>query len=78
MCGIVGLVDRGGIKQAAVRRDMKLALMRLRPRGPDGEGRYFDKHCALGHRRLAVVDLSKAGAQPMTRGKLVITSIRGS
>lgn len=73
MCGIVGLVDRGGIKQAAVRRDMKRALERLRPRGPDGEGSYFDKRCALGHRRLAIVDLSKAGAQPMSRGNLVIT-----
>jgi len=73
MCGIVGLVDRGGLNQAAARRDMKLAFERLRPRGPDGEGRYFDKRCALGHRRLAIVDLSKAGAQPMTRGPLVIT-----
>ncbi|MHA1536936.1 MAG: asparagine synthase (glutamine-hydrolyzing), partial [Alphaproteobacteria bacterium] len=73
MCGIVGLVDRGGINQTALRRDMKRALERLRPRGPDGEGGYFDKRCALGHRRLAIVDLSKAGAQPMSRGNLVIT-----
>jgi len=34
-------------------------------RGPDDHGYWADGHCALGHRRLAIIDLSPAGRQPM-------------
>jgi asparagine synthase (glutamine-hydrolysing) len=37
----------------------------LRHRGPDAEGHVFDGPCALGHRRLKIVDLSDRAAQPM-------------
>jgi asparagine synthase (glutamine-hydrolysing) len=67
MCGIAGLIDFGGLARDAVAPRLDRALARLRPRGPDGEGSWFDPRAALGHRRLAIVDLSEAGAQPMLR-----------
>lgn len=63
MCGIAGLIgeeDRT-LAEDAVRR-MMASLQR---RGPDGEGSEVWDHAALGHRRLAIFDLSEAGRQPM-------------
>lgn len=73
MCGIAGLVAKRAINPAA------LAAMttRLAHRGPDGEGLWLsdDKKVGFGHRRLAIIDTSNAGAQPMTdsSGRYVIT-----
>lgn len=72
MCGIAGIVAFGGLDPASDRR-MDAALGRLARRGPDGEGRWSDGDCLLGHRRLAIVDLSDAGRQPMVRGALAIS-----
>lgn len=63
MCGIFSLSGNG----APVRPEsVTAALDSLRPRGPDGEGRWFsaDGRQALGHRRLGIVDLA-GGAQPL-------------
>ena len=50
---------------------------RLRHRGPDAGGAWADAAAgvALGHRRLSIIDLSEAGAQPMTSrdGRLVVS-----
>jgi asparagine synthase (glutamine-hydrolysing) len=63
MCGIAGVLDRdGGPVPADVLKRMTEALAH---RGPDGEGLYTDGAVGLGHRRLAVIDLSPAGHQPM-------------
>ena len=63
MCGIVGQL--GGEIQSKVLVDMS---EQLRLRGPDGGGVWVDTESRVGfaHRRLAVVDLSSAGDQPMT------------
>lgn len=72
MCGIAGLIDGAGLDGATPAR-MEAALQRLHPRGPDGQGSWSDGRCALGHTRLAIIDLSPAGAQPMLRDGLAIT-----
>ena len=69
MCGIVGIVARPGRFAEA---DVSRAVASLHHRGPDAQGvaRVFaGEHweCWFGHARLAIVDLSPAGAQPMVR-----------
>ncbi|HYP51397.1 MAG TPA: asparagine synthase (glutamine-hydrolyzing), partial [Pyrinomonadaceae bacterium] len=64
MCGIAGIVSRKGkLEQAQVKR-MTDAISH---RGPDGEGAWINPsgNTALGHRRLAIIDLSESGRQPM-------------
>lgn len=63
MCGICGIF--GGPTSARVERTQAM-MARLRHRGPDGQSHWSDDHVALGHNRLAIVDLSDAGTQPMT------------
>lgn len=60
MCGIAGILGEEG-SLAAVGR----MAASLQHRGPDGQGSYTAPGFALEHRRLAVLDLSPAGAQPM-------------
>lgn len=73
MCGIAGLVDLNGLRAEDAAQRCEAALNRIRMRGPDGEGTWADPHCALVHTRLAIIDLSPLGAQPMRRGSLAIT-----
>src|SRR5688572_29613983 len=63
MCGIAGLIDPRG---ADVDREL-LARMTaaVAPRGPDSEGAWVGGGVGLGHRRLKIIDLSDAAAQPM-------------
>lgn len=63
MCGITGFFNLNGEPASPiVLRRMTDAIAH---RGPDGEGFYLDSFLALGHRRLAIIDLSPAGHQPM-------------
>lgn len=65
MCGIAGIINFHGINEAD--RKMITAMSnRIRHRGPDGEGLFFDKFIGLAHRRLSIIDTSDKGRQPMT------------
>ena len=44
---------------------LKLMTDAIAHRGPDGEGHWIEGSVGLGHRRLAIIDLSPAGRQPM-------------
>lgn len=65
MCGISGIVTfDGSLVDASDIRTMNDAIVH---RGPDDEGVFVEGGLGLGHRRLAILDLSKDGHQPMTR-----------
>ena len=63
MCGIAGEFRFDGV--APVRLRLERMVAKLARRGPDGEGLHFDGPVALGHRRLAIIDLSERSHQPM-------------
>jgi asparagine synthase (glutamine-hydrolysing) len=66
MCGICGLF---GLKSSDdLDRTIRRMTQTIAHRGPDGEGTFVGEGVALGHRRLSIIDLSNAGAQPMTLG----------
>lgn len=73
MCGITGFVDLRNSSSEIILKKMTDALMH---RGPDGGSQMFDNSTdftlGLGHRRLAIIDLSEGGTQPMQLGKLWI------
>lgn len=62
MCGIAGIARFDGPADPGSVRAMVAALVH---RGPDGEGFFAEDGVALGMRRLAIIDLSAAGDQPM-------------
>ena len=64
MCGIVGTVRFDGRNVDAALLHRQIAM--LRHRGPDGSGLWTDGGVGFGHTRLAIIDRSEAGAQPMT------------
>jgi asparagine synthase (glutamine-hydrolysing) len=63
MCGITGIFNVDG-------RPVSISVLRrmtdvVAHRGPDGEGFWTDSFVGFGHRRLAIIDLSPLGHQPM-------------
>jgi asparagine synthase (glutamine-hydrolysing) len=78
MCGIAGLVDLQRRFEADALRDVVSRMTEtLRHRGPDDQGIWTDPAAgiALGHTRLAIIDVSPAGAQPMVSscGRFVVS-----
>lgn len=66
MCGLVGFLSSSALDNGAKATVRRMAE-RISHRGPDDEGVWADIEAgiALGHRRLAILDLSRAGHQPM-------------
>ena len=62
MCGICGVF---GSTSAVMHTQVLKMADSLAHRGPDDHGVYLDELCALGHRRLSIIDLSLQGKQPM-------------
>jgi asparagine synthase (glutamine-hydrolysing) len=77
MCAIAGLYAFAPSAPPADRAELRTIRDHMSARGPDGHGEWFsnDGRVAFGHRRLAIIDLSEGGAQPMhsADGQLVIT-----
>ena len=67
MCGITGFYNLKGFNGVDPIDDLNKMLASLRHRGPNDEGVWLDQSCgiAFAHTRLAVIDLSSAGRQPM-------------
>ena len=68
MCGATGEVRLDG-RTPDIARSSAMAEA-MAPRGPDGAGVWSQGRVALGHRRLKIIDLSEAGAQPMVDSEL--------
>ncbi|HYM94890.1 MAG TPA: hypothetical protein VET23_12170, partial [Chitinophagaceae bacterium] len=63
MCGIAGIFQLNGntVSEEQIRKMTRT----LAHRGPDGEEVFIEQNLALGHRRLAILDISPSGKQPM-------------
>lgn len=72
MCGILGRFDRRPAHRPPFTQQDLATLVH---RGPDGCGVYTDPHIQFGHTRLAIIDLTEGGHQPMAyeKGRYVIT-----
>ena len=77
MCGIAGIYSYHYAANPIDLGELRLIRDRMAARGPDGAGEWCstDRRVGFGHRRLAIIDLSELGAQPMfsADGKTVIT-----
>ena len=68
MCGLTGFLTlSGALESDEFKSILKCMTDTINQRGPDAEGYWINEEqgIALGHRRLSILELSKAGAQPM-------------
>jgi len=77
MCGIAGIFAYGDAAPPVDQAELLRIREAMVKRGPDGAGLWLsaDRRVGLAHRRLAIIDLSETGAQPMATddGQLRIT-----
>lgn len=62
MCGIAGFYSHSDFFRS---EQIHVMTDRVKHRGPDSSGVFHDDKCALGHRRLSIIDLSNRASQPM-------------
>ena len=62
MCGICGFI--GEVDDS--KKVLKQMMDKIAHRGPDDEGMYVDKHAAIGHRRLSIIDLNTIATSPVS------------
>ncbi|WP_298274377.1 asparagine synthase (glutamine-hydrolyzing) [uncultured Bradyrhizobium sp.] len=79
MCGIAGFVSLSGHPVARSAASLDAMGRLIAHRGPDGSGQWSDEAGGVGlvHRRLAIIDLTPAGAQPMKGGNGTVISYNG-
>jgi len=68
MCGIAGIFHYRSPDKPVDRALLEQMTRKMAHRGPDGEGFHIDGPLGFGHRRLAIIDLSETGSQPMCNG----------
>src|SRR6266436_3225233 len=77
MCGVNGIFAYHAASSAPNEAELLATRDAMRARGPDGVGAWWsaDRRCGLGHRRLAILDLSDRATQPMASadGAIVVT-----
>ena len=66
MCGIAGVINLNN--EEVHQEDLKRMTDVIAHRGPDGKGHWMENNIGIGHRRLAIIDPSPAGHQPMISG----------
>ena len=76
MCGVAGLIHLNGGQVSQLM--LKRMTDSIAHRGPDGEGYWFEENVGIGHRRLAIIDLSSDANQPMiSNSKRYVLSYNG-
>lgn len=79
MCGIAGIVRLDGGPSPAIEGNLAVMSRLIGHRGPDGEGTWASSdHCVgFAHRRLAIIDLTSSGAQPMQAPNGTVITFNG-
>jgi len=74
LCGIIAIVSKSALLPESVTSKFDSLVDLMSHRGPDGRGVHCESQVCLGHRRLAIIDLSSGGDQPMKSydGRFVI------
>jgi asparagine synthase (glutamine-hydrolysing) len=75
MCGISGIIQKNNV--SVDKTQLEKMNTAIAHRGPDGEGFYYGSNFGLGHRRLAIIDLSQNGHQPMAYQEHLVITFNG-